>query len=427
MRREPIVAAVALSALTQVAPAGAVVLSEDELEESSTEIGAVLRSFHFLLAGDVLAPPYAAEDTDPMGISSFDARLYFQYRTPELKLVAHEQLSLGLRSHSSASPLALGRGLSPPRWLPLDFQQADGGLSLGSQVDWLYGAYTVDPLTFTVGRQPITFGRGSLWRTTDRISTFTLTEVDTAYKPGADAVRIDLRAAEQTRLVAVAAIGEVGSGDQDLEADLQGSSFVGRFEQGWDGGELGVTGGLVRYDVLAGVDAVFDLGALDLYAELTLTKLTAESLGAPGVDGRDIPVPSALVGMTLKPSGTVTLKPEIHYNGFGSFEATDYLAIAVSDRTRMGEQVALGRLYAGWTSDWELHPLTHLSQAMIVNLHDPSALVFLALRHNLADDVDVAGGVYAPIGTLPDVAAVAARSEYGSYPYFFFTELKGTI
>ena len=116
--------------------------------------------------------------------------------------------------------------MSPPRWLPLTFEHDEPTLSLRSDADWLYAAYTAGPMTFTVGRQPITFGRGALWRTADRISTFALTEVDTEYKPGADALRIDISVAEQTQITALAAVGELESSDHDAQVELRGSSFV---------------------------------------------------------------------------------------------------------------------------------------------------------------------------------------------------------
>ena len=46
--------------------------TEDELEETSTTIGVVLRSFGFLFAGDVLEPPYTATDMSPSGSAVFD-------------------------------------------------------------------------------------------------------------------------------------------------------------------------------------------------------------------------------------------------------------------------------------------------------------------------------------------------------------------
>jgi hypothetical protein len=445
MRREATAALLLL--LCTTSRASAVVLAEDEIEETSTTAGAVLRSFAFLNVGDVLEPPYTAEDQSPSASGVFDARLYFTHRTPELKLTVHDQLTMQLRSHALVSPLSVGRGISPPRWLPLTYRDDDSAtLLLQSDFDWLYAAYTVGPLTFTLGRQPISFGRGTLWRTTDRISTFSLTEVDTEFKPGADALRIDISASEATSIAVVAAVGELESKALDADASLRGSSFVAQLKHGWDSasetnalldrsapdggdvsGEFGILVGFIRYDAVLGVDGVVDLGELDLYAELTATKLTDESLTGPAADDREAPVMSALLGATLRPVGALMLKPELMFNGFGGVDADGYLAAALSERVAIGEQTTLGQLYGGLTTDWEAHPLTHLFTAAIVNFRDPSALMSAGVNHNLAEDVDVIVGAYVPMGLRPDVAAFELRSEYGNYPYFFFTELKGTI
>ena len=100
----------------------------------------------------------------------------------------------------------------------------------------------------------MTFGRGAIWRTTDRVATFALTEVDRTYKPGADAVRLDWAIADQTRL---------------------------------------------------------------------------ELVGA--------------VGATLRPTDTLTLNPEAHFNGFGAWDPADYLSVVTSERVGIGEQIGLGK------------------------------------------------------------------------------------
>jgi hypothetical protein len=408
--------------------AGAYVVSEDSFEEESTELGVVLRSFGFLFGGDVLEPPYTATDTSPSASGLFDGRLYFGHHESAFQIVFHNQLTLALSSHATG-PLGLGRGLSPPRWLPISFRHDDDRLRLASNADWLYAAMSFGPATLTVGRQPITFGRGALWRTMDRVSTFALTEVDTSFKPGADALRFDINASEDTVVTAIAAIGELESSELDGEAELRGSTFLARLKQGWDGGEIGVTAGFVRYDAMAGVDVMFDLDVFELYAEATFTRVTARSLTTPAVD--DPRVVSALVGASFRASPSVLIKPEVLYNGFGSFDSDDYLPQLLSERVGIGEQTNVGRLYVGGVVDHELTPLTHLVTSTLVNLHDPSALFSGALLYNMAQNVDFLVGGYLPVGERPTPLSAgpipSLGSEFGSYPVFVFTELRGTI
>ena len=110
--------------------AAAIVIAEDELEETSTITGLVARNFGFILAGPTLAPPYSTEDSSPTGMGIFDARAYFEHRAQRWKFVAHQQFTLQMQSHSMLGGVNLGRGVSPPRWLPLQFRHQDSGLQL---------------------------------------------------------------------------------------------------------------------------------------------------------------------------------------------------------------------------------------------------------------------------------------------------------
>lgn len=426
-------------------PVGAVVLAEDEFEETSTAAGAVLRTFTFLLVGEILEPPYALEDTNPIATSVFDARLYFQHKTPSLKLVAANELTLQLTSAASYSLFNLGRGVPPPRWLPLSFtleQPEDAPtLTLESDVDWLYAAYAFDKITATIGRQPVTFGRGTIWHPSDVISAFSLTEVDTEYKPGVDAARIDVALDERTNLVLLGVVGrlesvaELDDPERDrwnLDANLQGSAFLGQLRQGWESGEVGVMAGFIRNDKLLGIDMVLNFDALDVYGELTASWLTdpgVDSLSAPGASAAE-PVVKALAGAHWRPDPDVTITPELYFNGFGSLGPADYLQIAQSERVAIGEQQGFGRWYGGVNALWQVAPLTSLSWTAISNLGDRSGLLSLGIGHSLAENVDLSLGGYVPFGALPKTGESlfpTIESEFGLYPYFFFAELKGTL
>ncbi len=408
-------------------PAHAGVLSEDEFEGTSTELGVIARSFSFVLAGDILAPPFNLVDANPASIGLLDLRLYFIKKTANWKFVVHNQLTAATRSSASLGALSLGRGLEPARLLPLRATAVDDPTQLlRSDVDWLYASYTRGRATITVGRQPITFGRGAVWRPLDLISTFSLTEVDTEYKPGADAVRVDVSLGEKSSVVLIASTGEFEA-DRDLEASLGASVFVLRGKRSWDRGEAGALLGMVRGDLVAGVDAVYDAGGFDVYAESSLTISTSRSLSSPLRDEGE-PVVKAVLGATYKASSKVTLVPELMFNGFGAWNPDDYLAVAASERVAIGEQITWGMLYTNLFATWQAHPLLTVSGGALVNPRDPSALGTLVLNYSFADSVIGVLGGYVPVGKQPTVAGgFAARSEYGVYPYFLFMELKAIL
>lgn len=427
-----LLAAGVFAAVSAPTDARALVLSEDEFEETSTVIGAIARSFAFVMSGSILEPPFTTEDMNPTGMGIFDLRLYFEKRSPSFKLVLHNQFTSVVRSHVLMGALGLGRGAEPPRLLPLHYDITDDPtINLRNTVDWLYVAWSKGAFTATLGRQPVTFGRGKLWSPSDLIGTFALTEVDTEYKPGADALRVDWSPSQKTSVTAVASAGELED-DHDLDASLNGSAFLAQVKRSFGSGEAGVVGGYVRGDVVGGLNGVFDTGSFEVYGEGTISVLTKHSLiatslldGSPLQETHDV-VPKAVLGATFRPKNKLTVSPEILYNGFGSRHPDDYYSLAASERVAIGEQTLLGQLHAGVVANWEAHPLVNVTALTLVNTLDPSALASLSVSYSIAGNAQALIGAYAPIGKTPD-SVLAPKDEFGSYPYFVFFELKAVM
>jgi len=414
--------------LLSAAPARAFVLHEDPLEETSAELGLLFRTFAFIMHGPTMRPPYALTDADPLAQGIFDFRLSFAYRGPRVKVVMHNSLSGQVSSRQGSSNLGLGQGVAPRRWLPLEADlNTEGTLVLRDVLDWAYVAITLGPVTLTAGRQPITFGRGKMWQTVDLITSFSMTQVDTEYKPGADAVRLDANISENTQLTVVAVGGTDVSGDSDIA--LRGSSMALRLKHGFgESVEAGLFAGFIRYDAVVGLDAVYDAGSFDVYAELTTTILTERSL-SPGLTQRDQVLFKALLGANFKPHAKITLSPELAYNGFGAWDPADYFTVALSERMAVGEIYTMGQLYLGALCLWEAHPLLNVSAVLMMNPRDPSGLVSLGAVYNVASNVELKLGLYLPLGRVPDVSGIVPkpRSEFGLYPYFYFIELKAAL
>ncbi len=440
-------------------PAQAFVLSEDPLEEKSVELGVLARSFSFLMTGPVLRSPYNMskdkKDTDPTALSLFDLRLSFVYKSPRFKVVLHNQLSGSIMAHAMSSPLAMGRGMEPRRFFPLQADLSDGDtFRLREALDWAYVSVVLGPVTITAGRQPVSFGRGKMFYPTDLVSTFSITEVDTEFKPGSDALRVDWTIQPTTSLTVVAAAGKHAQQtflDQltrveapEEQLSLAGSSFALRVQQTWTPVEVGFLAGFIRNDLVFGVDGVWDVGPFDVYGEVTVTLPRDESLtpnavkpqlpAIPGLSGlqTDPAVLRALVGATFKPHADVTLSPELYFNGFGASEKEQYLYVAMSQRVAVGEQSTLGMFYLGGLCIWEAHPLLTLTAVGLFNLRDPSGLVSVGGSYNVSSNVEIKAGLYLPMGRVPDISAKpllfpAPRSEFGMYPHFFFVELKAAM
>ncbi|MGH9889027.1 MAG: hypothetical protein ACREBE_26075, partial [bacterium] len=358
--------------------ARAEVLSEDALAGTSREAGVVLRSYAFMLGGAVLRPPVALEDISPLGVGVSDLRFYFVETRPSFKLVLHAPVTATISS-DAAPGNTVGQGAPPPRWLPLRAGLADRDrFQWIAEVDWLYLAWLLGPVTVTVGRQPISLGRAKIWRPEDLLAGFSLTEVDTEYKRGVDAVRLDWSIGERSSLRVFASPGETQI-DRDVEASRTGSAALVQMVLGREGGELGAILGWVRGDLVAGIDGAADGGSFDVHAEATATLLTDDSLPAPGFASGDVRGKAA-VGMTLHPSSTLTLGPELLYNGFGTAKIGDRPDLVRSPRIPLGEQITLSVLYTGATGAWKASSMWTIGGLALFNITDQSALFSLSVR-----------------------------------------------
>ncbi len=415
-------------------PAHAFVIAQDELYGSSTDLGLDVRSFSFLFTGPLLDKPYNLTNEDPSSMNLTNTRLYFDVEEPWGKVVVHNQLTNQLMSSAFIGFLNIGQAPTPARWLPLNWTLVNrDNFIMYDTFDWAYVSLVEGPATVTVGRQPVTFGRGTLWRPMDVIDPFSLTAVDTEYKPGVDAVRLDLTPSQSTNLTLLAA-----AGDWNGALSVTGSSFAVRATHGWSvsgrggitGGEIGFLGGLIHSDGVLGLDGLLSTTKLDVYAEATLTIPARYGL-TPRPPQTGDGVIEGIAGVKLKPADKLTVVPEVWYNGFGAAVPADYLRVAVSDRMASGEIYTMGRVYLAETTLWEPYPLLNVSLAVLVNPQDPSGLFVPALKYSVANSVELSAGAYLPAGPLPSatppvtsLSSLVPKSEFGLYPDFFFMELR---
>ena len=405
-------------------PAAAFTLLEDPFEGHEVTLGASLKSFFFAMHGEILDTPWTP-DANPSATGLLVLRPTLEAQVGETwRIALHYQMAATastVGAGSSAGPVAIGRGLPPPRFLPLHWTPAEqGGFTWRHTLDWAWFRTRLGPVDITVGRQPITMGRATFWKPIDLLSTFAPTEIDSEYKPGVDALRLDFALTQRHTLALVAVAGELAD-DHDAEATLAGSSFAGRLKLGFEGWDLGFFSGYVREDLVVGIDAFVDLKKVPLHAEASLTWVP-DGDRARG-DGQLFVRATAGVIWTIP---KFQLVAEIHYNGAGGADPEDYAGEALSARAAIGEVFTLGRYYLGLVARWEAHPLLSLTLTAMANLRDPSVLVTPGLSYNMAENVELIFGALLPIGASADFSLLSAttRSEFGLYPYFYYLELK---
>ncbi len=387
----------------------AFVLSEDPLEGDSLSLGGTVRMYNLMLRGGPLETTGAFSPPNPASVSILAMRPALELKKSwGLDLVIHDELtstSSSLPATLSAGALSLGQGAQAPVWLPLQWSLVDDPVynyQVRDRIDWMYARYTTGDVTFTLGRQPISIGRGQIWTPEDLIAPFSPLQIDTEFKPGADAARVDWNPSESVTLMLAGAA-----------AKDDNSAVIGRAEVALDPLRVGVMAGSVRTDAVVGMDFFADLGGgTDLHGEATTTWVTQRARRPSGRRGFE----RAVIGTTSEPAKKLHVTAEAYWNGAGASKQDDYLAEAASPRVAIGETYTLGRVYGGVGADWEAHPLLHVELSAIANLHDPSAIIAPTLRYSVAQNASLIAGAYVPIG--------ATRTEFGLYPEIYHVDAK---
>ncbi|MCB9665136.1 MAG: hypothetical protein H6732_13575 [Alphaproteobacteria bacterium] len=339
---------------------------------------------------------------------------------------------------SGGGLVGTGVGLRAPEAFPLTWWAWDdpvGDLRVQGRTDRLALTLSPEGMTLTVGRQPISFGTGTFFTPLDLVNPFSPATIDTEYKPGVDAVRVDAFFGFATKLTVVAAY--VGEGYLH-EPTPQGTPTVARVSAAAYGQTLvGVTDlGLFyaanRGDHVFGGSVVSSIGPVGIHGDLTVT------LPRPDLD-EDVFV-RAVVGIDGRPTNTTSLSGEVYVQSFGARDSSRLFEVLGSERARRGEVWLGGPAYAALAVSQEITPLIQGSLAVIANLTDPSFLLTPSVGWNVSNNVSASFGGYVGLGARPvgrelvladlpeapgaeDLSVVTPKSEFGTYPAALFVRL----
>lgn len=332
---------------------------------------------------------------DPQASATWDLRLKLEGRAVAgpvtLALTAHQATTaIAPAGDPRAGSGGAGVGGTAPQLVDLDAALIDGDdLSLRTRTDRLSVAATLPHLRLTLGRQPVTFGRALLFTPLDLVNPFQPTVIDSEYKPGVDAARLDGFLGTATQLTLVAAwAGEMSA--TGIVAAFYGSRPVGA----WD---LGLLLGDFRGDAVGGVSASGGLGPVAMRAEASLTLPERLEEG----DAADDTYVRAVLGGDWMATPTLSLSAEVYRQGNGAADPADYLRQAQDPRYARGELWALGRWYAGGGLSWQSAPRLGLSAFSLVNLADGSAMLGPGLSWSVADEAALTAGAWIGAGERP--------------------------
>lgn len=360
----------------------------------------------------------------PTGQGVFDARLKLELRHGDrFRATFHQTATAltGARTPLAAGP-STGVGLKADELVPLSWTAFDEDLTIQGRVDRAVIAWTPDGFALTVGRQPISFGNGAFFTPLDLVNPFTPAVIDTEYKPGVDAVRLDLYRGTATSLT-LATAWAGGWNARGLIVAAYGRTNVGVTD-------LGLFLGGVRGDLVAGTSLATGIGAVGLSGDLAVT-LPA--------DDRD-PFVRATVGSLFRPTSKTTVMAELYVQTLGSTRPETHLRTTVDPRFQRSEIWLMGVGYAALSVAQELRPTLTGAVAVIGNVLDPSAFLAPSLTWSAADDVSFAAGGFVGLGARPDPLAPTdligplgpvpvdqldyLNSEFGAYPAVVWVQVR---
>ena len=291
----------------------------------------------------------------------------------------------------------------------------------------------------TIGRQAITFGKAFFWNPLDVFLAFDPLQFDREYKPGVDALRIDLPLGDFSGFTLVGALGReitpTGSyltGNKAFDADWYGSAVLGRLFTLYEGYDLSLQGGKIYGGYHVGGGAT---GEVLEWLEVRTEAAYFHAMDSLQVFAAPLPLPGALLGPLVESHATAVLgighrfentlhvQMEYLYNGQGE---PDRLSLGLT-RVSHGQSYHMGAHVLGATASYEILPILTGQLAAIASLDARSAQIQPSFTWSASDEIEVVGGAIVSLGDRPSGASPFVpnlQSEFGTYPDFYFIEVK---
>ncbi len=403
-------AALAAAALLHPRPASALI-------EAETDKGALELRANAQLAAAFLdnAEPFGVDEQTFMAFRLLGEAFWGEHVGLELNLTQVWTSTTAAQGVSLGSALVGFGGANRSDALSLRWSNDPRGAVL-LDADRLFVKLNLYPVDLRLGRQPINLATTLLFTPNDVFEPFLAQTFFREFKPGVDALRVDVQLAQEATLTVYGVLGYDPKGladDDALAAPRLGrSSVVGKATTALGPHlEVSALGGRLadRWFVGGGLQgALWDwLG------------VRAEGHGA-FVDGRQGLTTELALELDHRFDNTVTVTVGQFYHGAGLKDEGDYLAALVQGRDVGGY---LGRHYSALSVGYEISALLSVQTVGLVNWTDPSALVSAYFLYSVSDESDLALTGVLPVGRGLETAQVlgttvptALGSEFGSVP-----------
>lgn len=257
------------------------------------------------------------------------------------------------------------------------------GLRLTHDLDRAVLGLYFDAIDLYLGRQAIRWGVSEMFPVADRFAPLSPFELDTIQRPGIDAARGITTLTPEWELDMV--VADRGP-DEPLSAGARLQYFGFDFEAYAGGGRF--------WNRASGLGGISWL--------LEDWRLFAEGEMLWNLDDSELDRPRATVG-ARRMAMDWQVGFEYHYNGFGVAPGEGYADAFDQPELGRGETYFLGRHYLGVDGMYFAEPELGTGGGLLVNVVDPSLVVFPILQYEIAQRFMVGAGAYVGFGERPTV------------------------
>jgi len=271
-----------------------------------------------------------------------------------------------------------------------------------------------------LGRQAIAWGSAHVINPTDLITPYAFNELDVEDRRGVDALRVR---------VPISSLEEFDAGyvfGDDFKFENSAFFLRGKFYYGYTDISLMLVG--FQKNLLTGFDLTRSIGGAGFWLEGGYVFTDALN-GNSHKNDKDYFRSSLGFDYSLR-NGTY-LFAEYHFNQAGATDPDDYLSRMIKTAYTEGSVCLLGKHYFIPGVSYQVTPLITLSGEVLINLSDPSLFLTPKLEHNIAENIYLLIGAYIGLGRNPiqvtnqdSESTLRLRSEFGSYPDFYFTSFR---
>jgi hypothetical protein len=356
--------------------------------------------------------------------AAHDPGFSYQFHAVQSGTVANFQQS------SADNPFNLVQATTRYRLLDLNWEQYQADdVQFSLFIDRAWIRYQNEYVDIVVGRQAIAFATALLWSPMDVFLPFDPRQFDQEYKPGVDAIRVDVPIELTSGITLVGSPGRtLATTGASVPSGFGGATWFGtaimlRAFSSFGGWDVNLQGGKVYGGYQVATGFVGETSPVQYRGELTFTVASPTTAGSIE-DGQVDTAPSASVGLGLALANGLDLGLDYFYNG----QAADDLFESAL-RLATGGTLTLSAHQIGLFANYLALPILSVGGLFIVSASDGSVQIQPIVVYSISDESEFLVGASVNIGRRPTgqdpvTGLPVFRSEYGTYPQTVFAEYK---